>query len=90
MSTPCPENSPMELFERCSIKTEKPPGPKRTVFVPVAVPPEGMNGLGSNFSSVLQVPTRSRSSFISGAGLGIAMPAAPVGGIAFFLDADLS
>jgi len=51
----------------------------------VAVPPVGEKGLGSMVSSEVHVPMRSRSAFISGAGLGICMPAG-----AFLVSAFLS
>src|SRR5713101_985921 len=75
----------MVLLERWSMRTVKPPGPKRTVLVPVAVPP-GMNGLGSKVSSEDQVPTKARSSFISAAGLDMDIPASAD----FFFVADFS
>ena len=40
------------------MSTEKPPGPSRTVLTPVPRSP-ALNWLASNFSSVVQVPTRS-------------------------------
>src|SRR5260370_735320 len=70
---------------RFIVYNENPPGPRRTVLVPVAVPP-GMNGLGSKVSSVDQVPTKARSSFISAAGLGMDIPASAD----FFFVADFS
>jgi hypothetical protein len=51
-------------------------------LVPVAVP-AGIMGVCSNVSSVFQVPTKARRSFISAAGLGIAGPDAV--GVADFL-----
>src|SRR5438093_8116514 len=81
---------PMELFERWSMMTVKPPGPRRAVLVPVPVPPEGIQGLGSKVSSELQMPIRSRRSFISGAGFAMGMPEAPAGPVDFFFAAGLS
>src|SRR5437868_15417867 len=69
------------------MRTVKPPGPNRTILVPVAVP-AGIMGVCSNVSSVFQVPTKARSSYISAAGLGIAGPDA-VGAADFFFFASL-